>query len=116
MAKRFHLRADQIKPLAKGHGPCFATDMITVDGQKVGYMYREEHHDDKTTLSGWVFMSGRETQEYMDDPDNIAIYDVNTIANYDPEIIPFLDAPIGSAFARNPDNGEFEEVPFQPVE
>ena len=35
MAKRFHLRADQIKPLAKGRGPCFATDMITAIAEKV---------------------------------------------------------------------------------
>ena len=106
MAKSFHLRADQIKPLAPGHGPCYATDMITADGLKVGYMYHEKDNDG---LSGWVFMTGRETQEYMDNSDNIAIYDVNTIANYDPEIIPFLKSPIGSAFARNPDTGEFEE-------
>ena len=110
MAKRFYLRADQIKPLAYGHGACFATDMITVDGQKVGYMYREEPNRD----SGWVFLAGLESQEYLDDSENLAIYDVNTIANYDPEIIPFLDAPSGSAFARNPDSGEFEEEAFDP--
>jgi len=46
-------------------------------------------------------MSGYESQEYMDEPTNHAIYDVNTIANYDPEIVPFLNAPIGSAFERN---------------
>jgi hypothetical protein len=31
------------------------------------------------------------------------IYDVNTIANYDPSIIGHLDAPLGSAFGRNED-------------
>lgn len=40
--RRFHLRADQIKSLAEGHGGCFATDMITVHGKKVGFMYRQE--------------------------------------------------------------------------
>jgi hypothetical protein len=114
MAKRFHLRADQIQPLAMGHGACFATDMITVEGKRVGYMYRERDQD--SSLSGWVFTAGCETQEYMDLADNIAIYDVNTIANYDPEIIPFLNAPFGSAFARNPDTGEFEEEDFHPLE
>ena len=29
------------------------------------------------------------------------MYDVNTIANYDPSIIAHLEAPIGSAFGRN---------------
>jgi hypothetical protein len=38
------------------------------------------------------------------------VYDVNTIANYDPEIIPFLDAPVGSAFERENGTGLFAEV------
>lgn len=77
--------------MATGHGGCFGTEMITVEGHKVGYMYREQPHDTET---GWVFTAGLESQEYMDDPKNLAIYDVNTIANYDCEIIPFLDAPL----------------------
>lgn len=112
--RRFALCADQIKPLVEGRGGCFATDMITVTGRKVGYMYRERPSFDAD--SGWRFMAGLESQEYMDNPDNVTIYDVNTIANYDPEIIPFLDAPCGSAFARNPDTGKFEEEIFHPLE
>ena len=33
-------------------------------------------------------MAGDETPAYVDDPANWNWYDVNTIANYDPEIIP----------------------------
>ncbi|MES2820897.1 MAG: DUF2185 domain-containing protein [Pseudomonadota bacterium] len=97
--KNFKLSAEQIKPLENGRGGCIATDMITVEGKPVGYMYREEPNNPQD--SGWCFMSGYESQEYMDDSNNHAIYDVNTIANYDPEIIPFLNAPIGSAFERD---------------
>ena len=106
--KRFLLRADQIKPLAEGRGACFATDRITVQGGKVGYMYREEPDNDID--SRWRFMEGSESQEYMDDPDNTSIYDVNTIVNYDRDIIPFLGAPIGSEFRRDPDTGRFVEL------
>jgi hypothetical protein len=112
MAKHFALRPDQIKPLAEGYGGCFATDMITVEGRKVRFMYREEPDNDVD--SGWCFTAGSESDEYMDDAANLAIYDVNTIANYDPDIIPFLDAPIGSAFEREDADEEFEEVDFQP--
>lgn len=103
MKKKFRLRADDIKPLANGHGGCMATDMITVEGKKVGFMYREEasHTED----SGWRFMSGLESQEYMDNPSNLEVYDINTIANYDPDIIPHLDAPVGSAFEREANIG-----------
>lgn len=108
-AKHFTVHVlEQIRALAPGRGGCFATDRITVDGERVGYMYRES--PDSGSDSGWRFFSGDESQEYVDDPDNTTIYDVNTIANYDPEIIPFLDAPPGSAFAREPETGEFEAV------
>ncbi|SEO65703.1 immunity protein Imm33 domain-containing protein [Aquisalimonas asiatica] len=50
--------------------------------------------------SGWCFMWGKGSQKYMDDSANHEIYDVNTIANYYPDIVDFLNAPIGSAFER----------------
>ena len=112
--KKFRLRADQIKPLATGRGGCIATDMITVDGHKVGFMYREEPSNDVD--SGWRFTAGTESNEYMGNPDNHSIYDVNTIANCDPDIISFLDAPIGSAFERDRKTGRFVEVEFEPPE
>jgi hypothetical protein len=111
MNKKCRLSADQIKPLATGRGTCYASDRITVDGHMVGYMYREESRLE--FYSGWTFLSGRETQEFEDDPKDTMLYDVNTIANYDPEIIPFLDAPIGSAFERDTHTGKFVEVPFE---
>jgi hypothetical protein len=38
---------------------------------------------------------------------------VNTIANYDPDIIPHLEAPEGSAFERVDAGQPFVEVDFQ---
>src|SRR5688500_16955673 len=110
--KRFKIPGDQIKPLVNQGGGCFATDMITVDGHKVGYMYREK--PDFPEDSGWRFFSGKEPPEYLGDPANTEIYDVNTIANYDAGIIPFLDAPIGSAFERRGLFKKFAAVPFEP--
>ncbi|HET6328776.1 MAG TPA: DUF2185 domain-containing protein [Planctomycetaceae bacterium] len=103
MGKQFKLQADQIRPLATGRGGCLATDLITVEGRKVGFMYREAPDNDLD--SGWRFLAGSETQEYLDEPEHSGIYDVNTITNYDPEIIPLLDAPIGAAFERRQGNG-----------
>jgi hypothetical protein len=40
------------------------------------------------------------------------IYDVNTIANYDPAIIPYLDATAYSAFERHPDLQRFVSTAF----
>lgn len=107
--KAFRLSADEIQPLVEGLGACFATDAITVDGLPVGFMYREEPEFDAD--SGWRFLSGTETQEYIDDPENLAIYDVNTIANYDPDIIPLLGLPAGTALERA--SGEKRFVPVE---
>ena len=99
--KEFKRTADQIKPLALGHGSCLATDRITVDGVVVGYCYREE--PDNASDSGWRFFAGDEGEEYLIIPDNLGIYDVNTISNYDPGIITILGARVGSAFERRGD-------------
>jgi len=112
--KKFKIAGSGIKPLAEGHGGCMATDMITVEGHKVGYMYREQ--SDFPEDSGWRFFSGKESEEYLEDAEHTAIYDVNTIANYDEGIIPLLDAPIGSAFERRGWLRKFVEVPFEAAE
>jgi hypothetical protein len=109
--KTFAMSAGQFKPLATGRGSCIATDTITVAGKPVGYMVREP--TDRPGDSGWCFMAGDETQEYMDDPANHGIHDVNTIANYSPDIVPFLDAPPRSAFERDPDTLKWVAVPYQ---
>jgi hypothetical protein len=67
----------------------------------VGYCYREA--PDFAGDSGWRFFSGDETQAYADTPGNFEIYDVNTIANYDPGIISVLGHPSPVTFERAPD-------------
>jgi hypothetical protein len=108
-SKKFRLSAEEIRPIATGRGSCFASDRITVDGDRVGFMYREESDNDGD--SGWRFLAGTESPEYMNDPENFALYDVNTIANYDGDIVAFLDAPVHAAFERNP-SGSFVPVAF----
>ncbi len=90
-------------------GSCVATDKITVDGLPIQYMYREEPINDFD--SGWRFFSGTETQEYVDDADNSCFYNVNTIANYDESIIPYLQLPIGVELEKNHKTGHFDLIP-----
>jgi len=110
--KNFAIKASEFKPLVTGRGSCVATDRITVDQRPVGWMYRE--NGDNEIDSGWRFFAGDESDEYVSDPSNFELYDVNTVANYDPAIIPFLDAPVGSAYSRDPSSGEFVAQDFLP--
>ena len=109
MKKLYRLAPQEIREIAPGRGACIASDMILVGGQRVGYMYRELPDNDVD--SGWRFFSGDESQEYADDATNFALYDVNTVANYDPDIVPLLGAPTGSAFERSP-SGQFVAIPM----
>lgn len=99
-----------IRPLAKGRGGCTATDMITVDGLRVGLMCRERPLPPPAWDSGWRFYAGGESPEYLADLGNLAFYDVNVVANFDPDVIPLLDAPVGSAFVRDSPSGPFVRV------
>lgn len=99
MSKHFYIPGEKIKPLAPPMGGCFITDRVTVDGLKIGYMYREQ--PDRPGDSGWRFFSGDEEQNYIDDSTYTGIYAVNTAANYDPDIIPYLDTPAPCAFEKH---------------
>lgn len=104
--KEYLLDARDIRPLVPTKMGCIATDRITVEGSRVGFFYREEPNSSLPD-TGWRFFAGNESDEYLDDPDNSGVFCLNTIANYDRDIIPFLDSPIGSAFYRDPETGDF---------
>lgn len=104
--KKFYLSKNDIKQLIDSNEACLATDKITVDGCKVGYMYREEPYQNGNPDSGWRFFAGDEDEEYMNNSKYHGVYGLNTICNYDADIIPFLDSKPGSAYFRD-ENGHF---------
>ena len=65
---------------------------------KVKFMYREKPKN--IADSGWRFFTGNETDEYVNNPENIGIYSVSTITEIDPDIYPYLNSPFGCAFER----------------
>ena len=110
MPKKFIKTPDELtEKLVQPMGYCLATDRILIDGLSIGYMYREE--PDEPNDSGWRFFSGDEDEDYLDNSENIGLYDVNTIAHYDKKIIPLLNSQYNTSFVKNETN-EFEEEPF----
>ena len=97
--KAFRPPDDASRPIVLHRGSWLETDRITVDGARVGGMYREDPNSEHD--SGWSFFAGDESEEYSNTPANYELYDVNTVANYDPDIVPFLDLPFGSACERD---------------
>ena len=106
MSKKICLSADQIKPLAMAVGECIVTEKITAQGLPVRFMYREAPIFPKD--SGWRFLSGLESDEYMENAKNQGVHDVNLVANIDPAVIPHLSEPVGAAFERLSADEPFE--------
>ena len=100
----------EIKDLIKWNEPngegCIASNKITKEGWKVGFMTREKPNKDMPD-SGWSFFKGDEDEEYMNNPNNFHVFAINTICNYDPDIIPYIHSDVGTKLIRI-DNHSFE--------
>ena len=88
-------------------GYVLATKMLVNGKKPVMFMYREKGENGD---SGWRFFCGEEDQAYADNPDNIAIYDIETILAIDPSIRPYLGSLIGRAYERETPNGPFKRI------
>ena len=114
--KSYLPKKSDVRELVTGQGDCVASDAITLVGRKVGFMVRETPDTMKAQGargdSGWRFFAGDETDAYIANATNFMIFPVNSIANLDPEIIPLLKSPVGSAFRRENNTGPFKKAAF----
>ena len=106
------LQVEPIRPFAARRIGCLVSRLVRVAGHPLGLMYRQEPLGDAD--SGWYFLAGSESKEFMDDPANRAVYPLDAIVDDDPEIIPLIDAPVGSAFRRDRASGRFVAMEFTP--
>lgn len=86
---------------------CFVTNNILYEEQKVGYLYREE--PDQEDDSGWRFTTGTETNEYMDDSDNISYVSLGAVLREDDSFVDLLEHEAGVHFGVDK-NGNFVEL------
>lgn len=87
---------------------CFATRDLMERTYKVGFMYREVGDDEKD--SGWRFFSGTESQEYVDNPDNLIYCTLDDVVKVDEFVARFLNNPVNTAYERIPETNNFAEV------
>jgi hypothetical protein len=104
--KKNYVFASDVERLVPSLGGCIVADSISVDARPIGLMERGDPVDDVD--SGWMFAAGDEAEEYFADPNNATVFDVNTIANYDPAIVEFLTYPAGTRIERR--NGHLTVV------
>ena len=92
---------------------CLVDRCVVQDGVRVGYLYREAPSlagpSDRCPDSGWRIRGeqGDESDAAMDarEADYIAL---GAVLNEDDSWLHLIDEPVGTAWLRNPDTGEFE--------
>ncbi|MCI8416112.1 MAG: DUF2185 domain-containing protein [Lachnospiraceae bacterium] len=77
---------------------CLITNRALAEEQ-IGYMYREEPIDDFPDC-GWRFFVGDETEDYINQVENIAVVNFNDVCNIDPTILAYFYAKPGSSFGK----------------
>lgn len=87
---------------------CLVTESI-LNGDKVGLLQRLEQNNERD--SGWCFSGDFDTQEYLDNTENIKIVSLGAILNLDDSFIHLLEMPIGSSFEWDSSNQQY--VPFE---
>lgn len=87
---------------------CFVSNRVLYDGEKVGYLYREEPVSDDD--SGWRITAGSESADYMDDAQNVSYVSLGAVLNLDDRIVGLLDSPVGAEFGFDPASGGFAPI------
>lgn len=97
----------------KYYDRCFVTNRILYENAPINYIYREEpmEKDEERDYvdTGWRILSGDESDEYMDDSENISLVSLGAVLSRDDSFIELLESEIGTSFERN-ENGIFEEI------
>ena len=71
---------------------------VREEGWKIGYGMRDEPTGDRD--SGWYFGVGNESDEYINNPDNLELWLVNSVLMYDEALNEFITSPYGTAIVR----------------
>ncbi|MEJ7804897.1 MAG: DUF2185 domain-containing protein [Telluria sp.] len=87
---------------------CYVSARIYEDGVPVGYFYRDEPGSDED--SGWCFMGGDETENYLSDSSKLRVLSLGRLLSYDDSMIHLLASPVGSEFELDPDSQQFRKL------
>lgn len=80
---------------------------VREEGRKIGYGMRAEPTNDKD--SGWFFGVGDESDEYINNPDNLELWSVNSVVMLDSALSEFITSPYGTLIVRvAPDRFELD--------
>lgn len=97
--------------LTQGTLGCFVTDRVSAEQYVIGYFYHDTPAENVPD-SGWRFFAGDEDKDYLSDVSHTHIFSLNTVVNVFPEILPWLDEPVGTAVVLGND-GKYYKVDLE---
>lgn len=83
---------DERKVYIRGAGGIIVTKSILDGTSKLKWLFRQEGGPG----NGWVAFGDRDSQEYVNDANNMAIVDFNTLADIEPTVVNVFYMPMGS--------------------
>ena len=83
---------DERKVYIRGAGGTIVTKSILDGTSKLKWLFRQEGGHG----NGWIAFGDRDSQEYVNDANNMAIVDFNTLADIEPTVVNVFYMPMGS--------------------
>ena len=85
-------KKQEMKVYIQGAGGSIVSKSILNGTSRLKWLFRQESEHG----NGWVAFGDTDTQEYVDDANNMAIVDFNTLANMEPTVVNVFYMPVGS--------------------
>lgn len=82
----------EMKEYIRGAGGTIVTRSILNGTSKLKWIFRQEGGPG----NGWVAFGDKDSQEYVNDANNMAVVDFNTLANIEPAVVNIFYMPMGS--------------------
>jgi len=93
-----------MKKYVENAGSCIVTKSLLNGETNFRWLFREEPLDNIDT--GWLAFGDSDNDEYVNDPKNLSVVDLNTLINIEPTILNVYEMPVGTDLIFIEEDGE----------
>lgn len=102
------MKEEKTMEFIKNAGGCIVSKNILTGKGRIKWLIREQSVDEID--NGWRFLSDIDDDEFINNPDNLAVCDFNTIVNMEPALIGIYLLPVGSDLQLVIENGKISFI------
>ena len=93
-----------MKKYVENAGSCIVTKSLLNGESNFRWLFREEPLDNIDT--GWMAFGDSDNDDYVNDPKNLTVVDLNTLINIEPTILNVYEMPVGTDLIFIEEDGE----------